>query len=104
MGHDLPCGADDRKAVAKYIAAVVRDAMEDFHSRHLSNEQMAQLNPLIRNAIYTALYTLDSVTNCDASARFMEEHAKRIPSYWEAPVLLPAFQKMLERRGKRGPF
>jgi hypothetical protein len=44
---------------AKYIAIVVRNAMEDFHSKYLSDEQMRELNPIIRNAIYTALYTIN---------------------------------------------
>lgn len=40
---------------AKAIAAYVRYNMEDFHSEHLSNKQMKELNPIIRNAIYTFL-------------------------------------------------
>ena len=40
---------------AKYAAIVVRNAMEEFHCKHLSDEQMEELNPIIRNAIYTAL-------------------------------------------------
>ena len=40
---------------AKAIAAYVRYNMEDFHSKHLTNAQMKELNPLIRNAIFTFL-------------------------------------------------
>lgn len=40
---------------AKAIAAYIRLNMEDFHSEHLTNAQMKELNPLIRNAIYTFL-------------------------------------------------
>jgi hypothetical protein len=32
--------------------------MEDFHHEHLSDEQMAEPNPSIRNAIATALFSL----------------------------------------------
>ncbi len=35
---------------------VIRNAMEDFHCRHLPGEQMAESNPIIRTASYTALY------------------------------------------------
>jgi len=28
----------------KYVAIVVRNAMEDFHCKHLSDEQMKELN------------------------------------------------------------
>ena len=40
---------------AKAIAAYVRYCMEDFHVEHLSDKQMKELNPIIRNAIYTFL-------------------------------------------------
>lgn len=40
---------------AKAIAAYVRYNMEGFHTDHLSDEQMKELNPIIRNAIYTFL-------------------------------------------------
>lgn len=40
---------------AKAIAVYVRYCMEDFHVEHLSDKQMKELNPIIRNAIYTFL-------------------------------------------------
>ena len=40
---------------AKAIAAYVRYNIEDFHHEHLTDAQMKELNPLIRNAIYTFL-------------------------------------------------
>ena len=40
----------EAQALAMYIASVVRNAMEDFHGRHLSDEQMKELNPIVRNA------------------------------------------------------
>ena len=46
------------KFQSKYISIVIRNAMEDFHSKHLSDAQMKELNPLIRNAVYTALYSM----------------------------------------------
>lgn len=46
---------DDINFKAKAIAAYVRCYMEDFHCEHLSNAQMKELNPIIRNAIYTFL-------------------------------------------------
>ena len=32
--------------MAKLIAAVVRNSMEDFHCKHLSDAQMKELNPI----------------------------------------------------------
>ncbi len=43
---------------AMYIAKVVRDCMEGFHCEHLSDAQMRELNPIVRNAICTALHAL----------------------------------------------
>src|SRR5262245_60252351 len=56
MHHSRP--TKDREDAAMYVAMVVRNALEDFHCRHLSDEQMKELNPLIRNAICTALHAL----------------------------------------------
>jgi len=44
-------GMEGLRYYAKYIAMVIRNAMEDFHCRHLSDEQMAELNPIIRDAV-----------------------------------------------------
>ena len=44
--------------IAMFLAMVVRNAMEDFHAKHLSDEQMRELNPIVRNAIYTGLQAL----------------------------------------------
>jgi len=45
----MPRQLDDETARdATVIAMAVRNAMEDFHHKHLSDEQMAELNPIIR--------------------------------------------------------
>jgi len=36
---------------AKYLAIVIRNAMEDFPHKYLSDELMKELSPIIRNAI-----------------------------------------------------
>ena len=46
------------KSQSKIISIVIRNAMEDFHTKHLSDDQMKELNPIIRNAVYTALFTM----------------------------------------------
>lgn len=45
----------DNDYLAKTIAAYVRINIENFHHDNLTDEQMRELNPLIRNAIYTFL-------------------------------------------------
>jgi len=41
----------DNNLLAKLIAAYVRNNIEDFHCKYLTDAQMKELNPLIRNAI-----------------------------------------------------
>ena len=69
--------------LAKIIAAAVRNAMEDFHIKYLSDAQMKELNPIIRNAIYTALINLDE--DPDKMCAHYEQY---IPAYWEDCELL----------------
>ena len=76
------------KAQAKVISIVIRNAMEDFHSKHLSDEQMKELNPIIRNAVYTALFTCEYQKQSSRAKDFIEYHASCIPGYWEEPELL----------------
>jgi hypothetical protein len=64
---------------AKVIAAYVRCYMEDFHSKHLSDAQMKELNPIIRNAIYTFLKD-DADDNFFAISGIC---ACNLASYWE---------------------
>lgn len=52
LAHDL---LRDYNRLAKSVAYYVRNGIEDFHKDYLSDDQMRELNPLIRNAIYTFL-------------------------------------------------
>jgi len=70
-------------SIAKIIAIVVRNQMENFHCKHLSDAQMKELNPIIRNAIYTALVHLRD--NPDAMAAYARLF---VPEYWEDCKLL----------------
>jgi hypothetical protein len=88
---------EDTRTVSTYIAMVVRSAMEDFHCEHLSDEQMKELNPIIRNAICTALHTFNNYQQVDAAKRFMDYHLRMVPSYWEPPTLQDGYVRMSER-------
>jgi hypothetical protein len=87
---------DNGKIFAMYIAMVVRNAMEDFHSKHLSDKQMKELNPIIRNAIYTALHASDNYEKSNAAKKFVDFNINLIPGYWEQPNLLNDYL-MLEK-------
>jgi ribonuclease HIII len=71
------------KDFAKYIAIVVRNAIEDFHCKQLSDGQMKELNPIIRNAIYTAIYAYETEKQSYLPKSFVDYHFMSILRYWE---------------------
>lgn len=88
------------RGISKYIAMVVRNAMEDFHVQHLTDDQMKELNPIIRNAVYTALHTLSNMGASEAARAFINYNDRMIPKYWEEPQLLDGYVDMLRRQGE----
>jgi hypothetical protein len=95
--HVEPALGEETQHYARFIAMVVRNAMEDFHVRHLSDEQMKELNPIIRNAIATALHAFNHYEQLPAAKRYVDHQFRCIPTYWEPPELLEGYVKMLER-------
>lgn len=87
MKNPIPHDEKELKMTALYVAMAVRNALEDFHCKHLSDEQMKELNPLIRNAIYSALYAHTHFEDSPAARRFVQYHLDSIPPYWEMPHL-----------------
>ena len=81
----------DMKSMAKLIAMFVRYGIEGFHRKHLTNEQMRILNPLIRNAIYTALYAMDHREEDWCCDQQLESKRCAIPPCWESPELWTSF-------------
>lgn len=69
----------DANFLAKAIGAYIRLGMEDFHSEHLSDAQMKELNPIIRNSIYTFIkdYNDDKILKISGVLK------SNLPSYWE---------------------
>lgn len=86
----------DHAAIAKVIAMCVRNELEDFHVRYLSDAQMKELNPLIRNAIYTALHALSIFPHSKAAGRFIDFQARLVPSYWEEPQLTNSWLELVQ--------
>jgi hypothetical protein len=76
------------KFQSKYISIVIRNAMEDFHSKHLTDAQMKELNPVIRNAVYTALYAMQYGKDSLKIREFVSSQVEMIPRYWEEPELV----------------
>ena len=79
-----------------FIAMVVRNAMEDFHCEHLSDEQMEEVNPIIRNAVYTALHAFQHYERSPQAREFADFHSRSIPGYWESPELMDNYVRLWE--------
>lgn len=99
---------DDLRDAAMYLAMCVRNAMEDFHHDHLSDDQMAILNPIIRNAIYSGLFAQTFANPGDpddregaACAAYLAFQTSLIPDYWEAPELLDDLTNLFEVPAER---
>lgn len=71
------------------IAMHVRNEMEDFHAEHLTDAQMKQLNPIIRQAIFdvVSFTNVEPETEADKkqAAESIDWLVKMIPDYWEVP-------------------
>lgn len=72
----------------------VRNAMEDFHVKHLTDDQMKELNPIIRNAICTCFHMIENFSD-PRVAEYMAFQQMLIPSYWEEPELLDDYVQQL---------
>jgi hypothetical protein len=90
---DLPKAAKQAlQTWAKVIAMHVRNEMEEFHCQHLSDDQMRELNPIIRKAIYQTLrqlYFLKKGTKKQRLVAIQSVHQLflLLPDYWEDPDL-----------------
>lgn len=51
---------NDKNILSKSIAAFIRNQIENFHANHLSDDEMKELNPLIRNAVYSYIIDYDN--------------------------------------------
>jgi hypothetical protein len=93
----IPDPSEQTKDFARYVAMVIRNAMEDFHCEHLSDEQMKQLNPIVRNAVCTAFHAFQNYERSDRDRRFVDHQMNMIPAYWESPKLLDDYLRMWKK-------
>jgi len=93
-----PVLSEANRQMAIFIAMVIRNAMEDFHCEHLTDDQMKQLNPIVRNAVATALHAFDHYERSGAAHEFVDYAFRSVPKYWEQPALLEGYVKLWERR------
>ena len=70
----------DTQELAMLLAIIVRNAMEDFDHKHLSDKQMKELDPIIRNAICTGLHAMEHYGHSDGAKAFAGHHRVMIPA------------------------
>ena len=97
MPKKKPQATATQRERAKLFAMIVRNAMEDFHVEHLSDDQMRDLNPIIRNAICTGLHMIENM-NDDRVKGYFEFQKMLIPNYWEEPELLEDYVHIITRQ------
>jgi hypothetical protein len=89
-----PEPSEATKHFATYIAIVIRNAMEDFHCKHLTDEQMKELNPIIRNAVCTAVHAFQNYERSPRDTQFADFQFSLVPKYWESPKLLDDYLRL----------
>ncbi len=66
------------------LAMQVRNALETFHTEHLSDAEMHQLNLIVRQALFDAVSLLEGEEDLEAQ-RQLDYLVAMIPDYWEIP-------------------
>ena len=82
----------ERQKQAMLLGIEVRNRMEDFHVKYLSDEQMKELNPIIRQGIINGIELWDEYKRFMKTTKLngkMSEYVAlaimTIPDYWEPP-------------------
>jgi hypothetical protein len=93
-----PTPLDDEQIMAEVLNMIVRNNLEDLHAGEgeISDALMKKLNRRVRNGIYTGLHALKWQRPSISADRFVDYHLRSIPSYWEAPELIPGYRDSLE--------
>jgi len=84
------------KLYTKMVAIIVRNEMEQFHTDHIPDKLMPELNRAIRNGIYHAIFAMVNYESDDFCKGFIDYSYRLIPGYWEEPELLPEFRTLLD--------
>ena len=57
----------------------------------MTDEQMRILNPIVRNALATALHARTNYHRHRPARAYLDFQAQLVPDYWEPPELLPEY-------------
>lgn len=97
MTKQPPRLSDADRLQATVLAMSVRNALEgtlhggDAGTLSLTDEQMRILNPIVRNALATALHARSNYHRCRPARGYLDFQVRLIPDYWEPAELLPDY-------------
>lgn len=83
--------SETHRQKAKIISIFVRNALEDFHVRHIPDAHMKEMNTTVRNAVATALHVMEHALVNKVAEKSLEWNLRCIPEYWEEPELLEGY-------------
>ena len=95
-----PRATKTQRNMAKFIAIVVRNEMEEFHVENLDDAQMRELNPIIRNAICDALHMMANGDD-PTIAPSVAFNLRCIPAYWEEPRLSDEYVRAVKKQAAK---
>ena len=97
MEHQDFLRLDKTTRTSLIIAMYIRNELEDFHSNHLTDSQMKELNPIIRQAVFNILTYLKLAGSADVAAlKIIDYQIMLIPDYWELPCKNPPWKELNE--------
>ena len=97
MGEQPPPLSEADRVLATVLAVSVRNALEgtlhggELGTLSLTDEQMRLLNPLVRDAVATALHARSNYHRCRPARAYLDFQERLIPDYWEPAQLLPEY-------------
>jgi hypothetical protein len=108
-GEAVPPLTSMQVARTTLIAMHVRNCLEELHGggsrldftdsggeyRGLTDEQMALINPIVRNAVADILHALDH-PELSAARKLISFTGMLVPDYWEQPELTDSYRELFD--------
>ncbi len=97
---EIPPLTEAMRAESLVLAMSIRNALEgtlhggEAGELSLTDAQMERLNPLVRDALVTALHARAHQLTSKAARRYLDFQAMLVPDHWEPPELLEDYVEL----------
>ena len=71
---------------ALFVSVVLHNKLEDLHAKYLSSTAMDELDPIIRNAVFSAIHVFLLREQSPGAQKYVNNMLRKVPPYWEAPI------------------